>query len=133
MSTTVGEAKPFMASQNESQEVIDATGRKLTVTNLNASAILNVLEIAGASAGENQAWLRTAFLFCSVTAINGIPVPFPTKKLQLLRLADQVGNAGLIAVQAALYGPIKAEDDSAEEDQPAPSAAEVESATARSS
>ncbi|MDE2197918.1 MAG: hypothetical protein KGJ41_02760 [Rhodospirillales bacterium] len=51
---------------------------------------------------QNQAWLGLAVLACSVSAIDGVPVPFPGNETQIEALVDRLDEEGLSAIAAAL-------------------------------
>jgi hypothetical protein len=84
-------------------ETTDADGKVYKYKDLDPADMLNLMEAAGANSG-NQGWMRMAMLISSVKDIDGLPVPMPTNKNQVLSLARQVGNAGLVALNAAMFG-----------------------------
>ena len=50
------------AAQPDALTATDARGRVFTISKLGPAAMLNVIEMAGGAAADNQAWLRMAML-----------------------------------------------------------------------
>ncbi|GBQ09731.1 hypothetical protein [Swaminathania salitolerans] len=86
--------------------------RRLGLRELDPGDLLDLIEAAGSvMAGEAaSAWLDYAQMICSVSAIDGVPVPMPGTKDEIRALARRIGNDGL----AALH-PVFAEARAAEE------------------
>lgn len=84
-------------------EIIDGRGRKFITKELDPGDLLDLLEAAGSNSG-NSAWLRLAMVVCSVTAIDGVPLPLATTKQDVRTAAKQIGNDGLVALNKALLG-----------------------------
>ena len=84
-------------------EIKDAKGRAFTTKEMDPGDLLELLEASGANSG-NAAWVRLAMVICSVTAIDGVPVPAATKKQDVVATAKRIGNDGLVALNAAMFG-----------------------------
>jgi len=83
-------------------EVIDATGRRLALRRLGVLDRLRLFEAAGAELSRNDRWLGLAVLAASVTAIDGVPVPFPASKAAIEAAVGRLDEPGIAAVAAAL-------------------------------
>ena len=90
-------------TNTETMTATDANGRKIALRAMDPADLLDVLEWAG-SAASNEVWLRYATIVCSVTDVDDVPVPRPRDKDGIKRIARQLGNAGMAAVTAALFG-----------------------------
>lgn len=86
-----------------SEKVTDSRGRVFDTKELDPGDLLDLLEAAGSASG-NSSWLRLAMVVCSVTAIDGVPVPFATQKVDITKLAKQIGNDGLVALNKSMFG-----------------------------
>ena len=93
-------------------DVVDSTGRKIVITSLDPADMLDLLEAAG-DASANSGYMRYAMVVCSVSKIDEMPIPRPTKKNEIKALAKRLGNEGFAAVAKALFG----EGDSAGRDE----------------
>ena len=82
----------------ETQEVVDCSGRRLILRIPAALDKLRIFKAAGADLALNQPWISMAILASSVTAIDDIPVPFPTSEGQIEALISRLGDVGLDAV-----------------------------------
>jgi hypothetical protein len=87
-----------MPTENTAVRVTDAKGRLLEVRLLTALEQLDLLEAAGANAG-NAAWLGTALMAFSVRAIDGVPRPSPINRRQVRDAVAVLGTVGMSAVQ----------------------------------
>ena len=94
-------------------DVVDSTGRKIAVTALDPADMLDLLEAAG-DASANSGYMRYAMVICSVSNIDGVPVPRPTKKNEIKALAKRLGNEGFAAVTKSLFGDDNAAKDDAD-------------------
>ena len=124
--------RPGIPLKPGEQVITDSSGRTLVISELTPSAMLNVMEMAGGS-GSNDGWIRFAMLFCSVTAIDGLPKLFPHNKAALLKRADEVGNEGMVAISEALSPASSRPEDEDEAVADLKAQAEAELAAARSS
>ena len=82
----------------------DSKGRTLEIVKLGPAAMLNVIEMAGGAAADNATWMRLALTLSSLKSIDGVPVRPISNKAQFLKLADEIGNEGLIAISEATTG-----------------------------
>ncbi len=96
--------------------IADADGRALRVRVLDPADTLDLMEAAGDAAG-NASWMRYAMLACSVSEINGVPVAVPTTKGMVRDVARKLGNAGIVALAAALFPSEDAEAAAAADEQ----------------
>jgi hypothetical protein len=96
---------PTMAvveSATASRTIVDATGRRIELRQMNALDKLRLFKAAGTALSQNEMWLGMALLACSVTAIDGVPVPQPGNETQIEALVARLGDAGLAVVGDAL-------------------------------
>jgi hypothetical protein len=89
----------------EAVETIDNAGRVLTVRPPHALDQLRLFKAAGPVLAQNQPYLGMAMVACSVTAIDGVPVPLPGNEHQIEALVQRLGDAGLQAASAVLEPP----------------------------
>jgi hypothetical protein len=82
--------------------VTDSDGRRLDVRTLNALDKLRLFKAAGPALSRNEPWLGMALLACSVSAIDGVPVPMPADERGIEALVQRLGDSGLAAVASAL-------------------------------
>lgn len=85
-----------------SQTTVDADGRRIELRQMTALDKLRLFKAAGASLSQNEMWLGMALLACSVTAIDGVPVPQPANEIQIESLVARLGDVGLAAAGDAL-------------------------------
>ena len=78
--------------------VTDVDGRKLTVRPLDPGDLFDVMEMAGEHS-TNIGWMSYAMTVCSVSEIEGVPVPLPRSGAAVKELARRLGNAGLAAIR----------------------------------
>ncbi|MCE2563658.1 hypothetical protein [Komagataeibacter sp. FNDCF1] len=95
------------------QTIKTADGRTLTWRERGPGDVLALLEFGPAN--PTTAWMEYALMISSVEAIDGVPVIRPASRVQLEQLANQIGNAGIGALSAALFGTDGAEAARAEE------------------
>lgn len=91
-----------LAGTGELPEVSDAGGRRITLRRLSALDKLRLFKAAGPVLAQNQPWLGMAVLACSVTAIDGVPVPAPVTEPQIEAMVARLGDPGIEAIAAAL-------------------------------
>lgn len=85
-----------------SQTITDADGRVIELRQMTALDKLRLFKAAGASLSQNEMWLGMALLACSVTAIDGVPVPQPANEMQIESMVARLGDVGLAAAGEAL-------------------------------
>jgi hypothetical protein len=85
-------------------EVITASGVRLGLREIDPGDMLDLIEAAGSAMNGASAsvWLSYAQMVCSVTAIDGVPVPMPVSKDEVKALARRIGNEG-VAVLHPLF------------------------------
>lgn len=88
---------------DETKSATDENGKRYTIRVLDPADMLDLLEAAGDLSG-NAGWVRYAMMLCSVSEIDGVPVPMPAKKSDVRALAKRIGNAGLKAIDQVLFG-----------------------------
>jgi len=88
---------------SEGLTVTDARGRVIKLRELDPGDMLDLIEAAPQCDAFSQ-WLQYAQVMYSVDQIGDIPIPRPTNKTQVKAIARQLGNDGLVAVSAALFG-----------------------------
>jgi len=84
-------------------DVVDSKGRKIVINPLDPADMLDLLEAAG-DASANAGYMRYAMVICSVSEIDGVPVPRPSKKADIKALARRLDNDGFAAVTRSLFG-----------------------------
>ena len=84
--------------------VTDASGRRYGIRVLTPGEMLDLLEAAGDTNSTNPGWMRMALAVASVASIDDVPMPPLASKRDIRAAADQIGNAGLVALQTALMG-----------------------------
>lgn len=82
--------------------VTDSLGRKLTVKRPRALDKMRLFRVLGPDLSMNPAYVGMAMLACSVTEIDGDPVPFPQKQGFVEALVDRIGDEGIEAVAGVL-------------------------------
>ena len=88
----------------DQREVLRITfnGRVVEAVELDMADQWDFMEIAGRQL-DNEPWANTALLACSVTAIDGVPVPRGVKtRDEIRRILRKLGEDGVDAVQIAL-------------------------------
>jgi hypothetical protein len=103
----------LIAAAQAAPEARDAEGRVLTLRRLTALDKLRLFKAAGPALSANQHWIGMAVLACSVTAIDGVPVPAPATEAQIEQLVARLGDAGIAAVASALMPAVAAVGDHA--------------------
>jgi hypothetical protein len=83
--------------------VADAAGRTLKVRAITMLDRLRLFKALGPELSMNDAYLGVASLAAAVTAIDDVPLMFPTSEAALEHAVERIGEAGLDAV-AALFG-----------------------------
>jgi len=92
----------IIAAAQAAQTVTDAQGRRIELRQLTALDKLRLFKAVGPMLAQNQPYLGLAVLACSVTAIDGIPVPAPVNEAQIESMVARLGDAGLAAIGGAL-------------------------------
>lgn len=77
-------------------------GRSFEVKEVTPSGLMSIMEACGRFV-PSEGWMRYAILICSVTEIDGVPVPKPITKQQIENLGDKIGNDGLVALSEHFY------------------------------
>ena len=82
------------------------SGRLIEAIELDMADQWDFMEIAGRQL-DNQPWVNTALLACSVIGIDGLPVPGGIKSRdEIRRILRKLGEDGLDALQAAFEVPV---------------------------
>ncbi len=92
----------IVANANKTLQILDNSGRNLTVRHINALDRLRLLKAAGPALSQNDAWLNMAALAISIVDINGVPRPTPTNERQVEAAVAELGDCGLSAIADAL-------------------------------
>jgi hypothetical protein len=79
----------------------DGEGRKLTIRTLNMRDQLRLFKALGPELSLNELYLGFATLAASVTAVDGVPLPFPSNEAAIEHAVERLGEAGLEAVALA--------------------------------
>ncbi|GBQ26000.1 hypothetical protein AA0472_1959 [Acetobacter estunensis NRIC 0472] len=91
-----------MSQAGNDTEIVTAEGRKLSYREMNPGEILDFLLACGSEGARNEAYLNAAQAWCSVRAIDGIPVPFPSSRNGIRDLVNQIGADGIDAIERHL-------------------------------
>lgn len=79
-------------------------GRVVEAMHLDMADQWDFMEIAGGQI-DNEAWVGTALLACSVISIDGVPLPSGVKSRdEIRRILRKLGEVGLDALQEAFEG-----------------------------
>lgn len=81
----------------ETREITDAGGRKLTVRDLDILTQARMLRAIGPAQSGNQPYVQMVMAACMVTAIDGIPVPFPRDEKTIDAAMVRLGDDGMAA------------------------------------
>ena len=92
----------IIATAERTLAATDANGRRLAIRLLGALDKLRLFKAAGPDLAQNEPYLGLAMLACSVTAIDDVPLPFPSSEAQIERAVQLLGDEGLTAVAEAL-------------------------------
>ncbi|BCI68087.1 hypothetical protein [Acetobacter aceti] len=86
------------------ETITTKSGHVLSLKEIDPGEMLDLIEAAGSAmtSGASGAWLSYASIVCTVRDIDGVPVPWPTKKGEVKALANKIGNEGIVAVQKAM-------------------------------
>ena len=103
----------YLATTSVALQVQDSQSRTLTLRRLTALDKLRLFKAAGPNLAQNPLWLGMATLACSVTELDGVPIPPPVNEAQIEALVGKLGDCGIAAIAAALSPP-----------EPAPSVAD---------
>ncbi|MGC9268998.1 hypothetical protein [Acidiphilium sp.] len=86
-----------------SERVIeDARGRQLSLRALTMLDRLRLFKALGSTLSLNEAYLGVASLAASVTAVDGVPLLFPTNEAAVENAVERLGEDGIEAVAVAL-------------------------------
>lgn len=95
-------SQELLSAAAAAQAVRDDDGRELAVRRLSALDRLRLFKAIGPALSQNTPYLGMAMLAASVTAIDGMPVPFPTTEQQLEGLVAKLGDTGIVAIADVL-------------------------------
>ncbi|WP_291366181.1 hypothetical protein [Acetobacter sp. UBA5411] len=93
-------------------KLVCETGKELTYKEITPSEILDVILICGPEGSKNETYMNVVQQWCSIRAINSIPVPFPKNKNMLDTLANDIGMDGIKSIEDYLIS----KEDSEEND-----------------
>ena len=98
-------SQQVVAQAQQVQVLQDSDGRRITIRRLGALDRLRLFEAAGPVLSGNDRWLGLAALACSVTEIDGVPLPMSASKASVEAAVQRLGDAGIAAIAAALSTP----------------------------
>jgi hypothetical protein len=81
--------------------ITDGRGRKISLTTPGPLAQFRLIEAVGESA-KNEVYMGMVLPLVFVSAIDGLPVPFPSTKAQLEALINRLDHDGIDAVMTAV-------------------------------
>ena len=102
----------ILDSARTKHTLLDSDGREIVIRRLTALDRLRLFKAVGPVLSQNNAYLGMAMLACSVTAIDGVPVPPPIIEAQIEALVAKLGDAGIAAVAGALSSDVQPELES---------------------
>lgn len=79
----------------------DSRGRKLAIRALTMRDRLRLFKALGPELSLNEPYLGLAALAASVTAVDGVPLPFPGNEAAVENAVERLGEEGLDAVALA--------------------------------
>ena len=82
--------------------VEDSDGRKLTIRVLTMRDRLRLFKALGPELSLNEPYLGLATLAASVSAVDSVPLPFPSNEAAIEHAAERLGEAGLEAAALAI-------------------------------
>jgi hypothetical protein len=84
------------------RSVTDGGGRTLALRPISMLDRLRLFKALGPDLSLNEAYVGIAALAASVTAIDGVPLPFPSSEAAVENAVEKLGEAGIeAAAQAA--------------------------------
>lgn len=85
--------------------VTDSSGRSLALRPISMLDRLRLFKALGPELSLNEAYVGIAVLAASVTAIDGVPLPFPAGEAAVEHAVETLGEVGIeAAAQAAEAG-----------------------------
>lgn len=97
-----GPAERIAAQAAQMLTATDDAGRVLQFRRLGALDRLRMFKALGAELALNAPYFGMAMLACSVTAIDGVPVPQPVTEEQVEGLVHRLGDGGIAAIAQAM-------------------------------
>lgn len=94
----------LVAEANAALSVTDRDGRLIELRRVTALDRLRLFRAVGPM-GNNPHYLGMAMLACAVTAVDGVPLPFPANEQMIEAAVHRLGDVGIEAVSRALHGP----------------------------
>lgn len=91
----------LIAEANAALTVQDSLGRTIEFRHPTALDRLRLFRVIGSFADNNR-YLGMAMLAVSVTAVDGIPMPFPTAESGIEAAIHRLGDAGIDAIGKVL-------------------------------
>lgn len=88
----------IVAAANAVSDIRTGEGRSVKVRKLGALDRARLFKAIGAANATNAPYFGYAILAASVTEVDGVPMPFPTKDAQIEAAIDRLGDDGLDAV-----------------------------------
>lgn len=92
----------LIAAANETLSLVDGEGRTISVRRLGALDKLRLFKAVGPQLAQNAPYLGMAMLAASVSAIDAVPIPWPTNEAQIEAIVSRLGDGGIAAIAAAL-------------------------------
>lgn len=97
--------------QDNMVKLVCETGKELTYKEITPSEMLDVILICGPEGSKNETYMNVVQQWCSIRAINSIPVPFPKNKNMLDMLANDIGVDGIKSIEDYLISTECTEED----------------------
>ncbi len=102
-----------MSETNPSTILTDANGRAIEFKPLKPSEQFKLVKVLGNSS-KNEVYTSMAMSAAAVRSFDNQPVPWPASELDLERVFDKLGDAGLEAIQKHVES-LKKPDETAED------------------
>jgi len=118
-------SQAIVAASANVTEITDASGRRLTLRTLNVVDQVRLLRAIGPAQSGNEPYVNMVQAAASVTAIDDIPLPFPTNEKQIDAAVARIGDAGFAAIMShikAEIAKIEADADAAISGEESPAA-----------
>lgn len=88
----------IIQASSQTDTVVDAQGRRLSIRRLTALDKLRLFKAAGPVLSQNQPWLGMAMLACAVVSIDDVPIPCAVNEQQIEALVARLGDYGIEAI-----------------------------------
>ncbi len=88
----------IVKAAQQTEELTDALGRKLTIRNLNALDQARLLRAVGAAQSANMTYFNMVECAAMVSEIDGVPCPFPANERMIDAAIGRLDDEGMACV-----------------------------------